>query len=34
MSGPEFMVLGVMVTLLGLGLLVNELVKAHRRKQK
>lgn len=34
MSGPEFMVAGGMVFIFGLGLLVNELVKARRRNEE
>lgn len=34
MSGPEFMFAGGMVSFLGLGLLINELVKARRRREK
>jgi len=34
MSGPEFMVAGGMFSILGFGLLVNELVKARRRREK
>lgn len=34
MSGPEFMIAGSMSLLLGLGLLMNELVKAYRRRLK
>ena len=33
MSGPEFMVAGGMSSVFGLGLLLNELVKAYRRKK-
>lgn len=34
MSGSEFMVAGGMCSVLGLGLVLNELVKANRRKSK